>query len=169
MKYIVCAKKWFDEVNGNTYHAVKTIVHDVENDIDKVILHGMTYGYGNQFLWTAYEDAKRFAGIEESYGGFARDASVSVQNVRRRDLTFDVESYIDIYGAENIYALGGLIRRSSEAFNQNLNDMYAASGLRERAIINTVDRIVNRNGILRLTSDRFGSCEYSIERKCFTN
>ena len=169
MKITISAKKWFDSANGNTYHAVKTVIYDSENDLNKVILHGMTYGYGNQYMYTAYQDAKRFADFEGSYNDFEKVAKVeNVQNVKKRELTFDVAAYIDIFGVENVYAVNGLLRRSSKTFNCNIDDMYAASGMRERAIINTVTRITNRNGILRLTSEN-GSCEYSITRKRFTN
>lgn len=169
MKITISAKKWFDTANGNTYHSVKTVIYDSENDINKVILHGMTYGYGNHFMQTAYQDAKRFAGFEGSYNDFCKVANVvNVETVKKRELTFDVAAYIDIFGAENVYTVGGLVRRSSKAFNCNLDDMFAEAGMRERAIINMVTRITNRNGILRLTSKN-GSCEYSITRKRFTN
>lgn len=47
--YHVSARKWFDKVNGNTYHSVAVTFPD-----GHVETKGMTYGYGNQYEWTAY-------------------------------------------------------------------------------------------------------------------
>jgi len=53
-KFVVLGFKWFDKVNGNTYHAVKIIkVSDVENVI--IFESGLTYGYGDQYRHTAYD------------------------------------------------------------------------------------------------------------------
>ena len=51
IKYICNAAKWFDKVNGNTYHSVRiTRCSDGE-----VIAHGWTYGYGEAYKQTALE------------------------------------------------------------------------------------------------------------------
>lgn len=51
---IIDGRKWFDRVNGNTYHGVTvTIKH---NKGDDLILHsGRVYGYGEQYIQTAIE------------------------------------------------------------------------------------------------------------------
>jgi len=49
IKFICTAVKWFDRVNGNTYHSVR-----IERVRDgKVIAQGMTYGYGEHYRQTA--------------------------------------------------------------------------------------------------------------------
>jgi hypothetical protein len=49
IKFTVNAVRWFDKVNGNTYHSVRiTRISDGE-----VIKQGMTYGYGDCYRQTA--------------------------------------------------------------------------------------------------------------------
>jgi len=51
IKYICNAARWFDKVNGNTYHSVRIIrVKD-----NKVIVSPLQYGYGNHYEQTALE------------------------------------------------------------------------------------------------------------------
>jgi len=51
VKYICNAKRWFDRVNGNTYHSVRvTRVRD-----SKVIVGSFQYGYGDQYRQTTLE------------------------------------------------------------------------------------------------------------------
>lgn len=52
VRYIITGKKWFDKVYGNTYHSV-TIVDTKTNDV--VYDSGMTYGYGDQYRYTAMD------------------------------------------------------------------------------------------------------------------
>ena len=48
------ARKWFDKVNGNTYHTVKIFIeNNGENDTLKT--KGIVYGYGNHYQQTACE------------------------------------------------------------------------------------------------------------------
>lgn len=48
-KFTVIAKRWFDKVNGNTYHSVRCIRHK-----DNAICVGpFQYGYGNHYKQTA--------------------------------------------------------------------------------------------------------------------
>lgn len=55
IKYICNAVKWFDKVNGNTYHSVKiTRCSDGEQ-----ISHEWTYGYGDQYRQTALETMQK--------------------------------------------------------------------------------------------------------------
>ena len=48
------ACKWFDKINGNTYHTVKI---DIENGGDSETLktNGLVYGYGDHWKQTACE------------------------------------------------------------------------------------------------------------------
>ncbi len=48
--YHISARRWFDKVNGNTYHSVVVTFPD-----GTTRLHGMTYGYGEHYLQTALE------------------------------------------------------------------------------------------------------------------
>lgn len=48
--YVFLVKKWFDRVNGNTYHSVK--YHDF--DTGRTISSGIVYGYENHYKQTAY-------------------------------------------------------------------------------------------------------------------
>ena len=49
IKFTVIAVKWFDRVNGNTYHSVRCVRHS-----DGAIVVGpFQYGYGEQYKQTA--------------------------------------------------------------------------------------------------------------------
>ena len=50
IKYICDVNKWFDRINGNTYHSVNI----TDADTNKLIYSsGLTYGYGEQYKQTA--------------------------------------------------------------------------------------------------------------------
>lgn len=49
LKFTVIAKKWFDKVNGNTYHSVRCIRHSD----NAVVVGPYQYGYGNHYQQTA--------------------------------------------------------------------------------------------------------------------
>lgn len=46
----VIGRRWFDKVNGNTYHTAEILV-------DGALAHRLerTYGYGDQYLWNAQQ------------------------------------------------------------------------------------------------------------------
>ena len=48
-KFTVIAKKWFDKVNGNTYHSVRCIRHKD----NAVVVGQFQYGYGEHYKQTA--------------------------------------------------------------------------------------------------------------------
>jgi hypothetical protein len=50
-KFTVNACRWFDKVNGNTYHSVRITRHSD----GKVIAHKWTYGYDDHYRQTALE------------------------------------------------------------------------------------------------------------------
>jgi len=52
IKFIIEGRKWFDKINGNTYHNV-----EITNASDNVKLYesGITYGYGEQWKETAMD------------------------------------------------------------------------------------------------------------------
>ena len=51
-KYVIEGRKWFDKMNGNTYHSVR--IYRVK-DNELIYNSGMTYGYGDQYRHTAYD------------------------------------------------------------------------------------------------------------------
>ena len=51
IKYVCNAIKWFDKINGNTYHSVK-----ITRVKDKKVLYGeLQSGYGDQYKYTALD------------------------------------------------------------------------------------------------------------------
>jgi len=46
---VIIAKKWFDRVNGNTYHSTRIIINGGEADIK----NRFVYGYGESYIDTA--------------------------------------------------------------------------------------------------------------------
>jgi hypothetical protein len=51
---VVQGRKWFDKVNGNTYHGGNVVV--TTNYGVKVIDIPFQYGYGDQYLYSAFEE-----------------------------------------------------------------------------------------------------------------
>ena len=51
IKYIVNAVKWWDKVNGNTYHSVRV----TRCEDGKQLVGPMQYGYGDHYRQTALE------------------------------------------------------------------------------------------------------------------
>ena len=62
IKFTVIARRWFDGINGNTYHSVRCIRHKD----GAVIAAGFTYGYGEHYKQTALENMYN-AGWFKSY------------------------------------------------------------------------------------------------------
>lgn len=49
IKFTVIAKKWFDKINGNTYHSVRCVRHKD----NAVVVGPYQYGYGEHYRQTA--------------------------------------------------------------------------------------------------------------------
>lgn len=63
IEYICNVVKWFDKVNGNTYHSV-----NVTRCIDGAVVYGeFQYGYGNQYEYTAFEAMAKAGWIPAKY------------------------------------------------------------------------------------------------------
>ena len=63
IKYVGNVARWFDSVNGNTYHAVRvTRCRD-----KKVISCAWTYGYGSSYAQTALEAMLEHGWLPEAY------------------------------------------------------------------------------------------------------
>lgn len=66
MKYqfSVNAVKWFDKVNGNTYHSVRCVRHSD----GAVVVGQFQYGYGDQYQYTALNAMLETGWLPEKYG-----------------------------------------------------------------------------------------------------
>ena len=63
IKFVVDAARWFDKVNGNTYHACR-----ITRTRDGATLHcPLQYGYGEQYRYTALEAMARAKWIPPKY------------------------------------------------------------------------------------------------------
>lgn len=81
-------RRWFDSTYGNTYHSVRVWVDETE-----VGIVPMTYGYGDQYLHTAYEMLQKRGYLPEGvqiYWRVLQDLGIEVSNSvtdgRKRDL-----------------------------------------------------------------------------------
>ena len=54
IKFTCIAKKWFDKVNGNTYHSVRVTRHKD----GAVVVGQFQYGYGEHYKQTALAKAR---------------------------------------------------------------------------------------------------------------
>lgn len=61
-RFFILGKKWFDKVNGNTYHSVKIV--DLESG-ETIVRTPRTYGYGEQYVQTAYEELTKLGLVEK--------------------------------------------------------------------------------------------------------
>ena len=65
IRYIAHGKKWFDRVNGNTYHSVQvTRTKDGEK-----LFAAFRYGYGDSWKYTAMEKMAANGWIPKKYTG----------------------------------------------------------------------------------------------------
>jgi hypothetical protein len=98
VRWIVNAKKWFDKVNGNTYHSVR--ITDAKTN-KPIYSSGMTYGYGDQYRHTAMDylikkgkmkENDRFNHEQNAKNLYFNEADVS----RKGDLDLDTfDAYPD--------------------------------------------------------------------------
>lgn len=63
IEYIVTAVKWFDRVNGNTYHSCRVI----RCSDCAVCVAQFQYGYGNQYQQSAIESMVESGWIDAKY------------------------------------------------------------------------------------------------------
>ena len=54
---VVEGRKWFDKINGNTYHSANVIV-TMDRDV-KVLKVPYQYGYGDQYLQSAFDELEK--------------------------------------------------------------------------------------------------------------
>jgi len=81
----IIGKKWFDKINGNTYHSV-TI--EVTNDGQtKTYYQGLTYGYGDQWQYTAIQllkDKGVLKNITRKYKGSEQRYTIGLWQLKAR-------------------------------------------------------------------------------------
>ena len=58
MKVYITAAKWFDKINGNTYHNAKITLSDGTS-----FYSGFQYGYGSQYRESAKQKLKAVYGV----------------------------------------------------------------------------------------------------------
>jgi len=63
IKFTCYAIKWFDKVNGNTYHSVKV----TKTKSGEIITHPKTYGYGDHYRQTALEIMLKAGWLPKKY------------------------------------------------------------------------------------------------------
>ena len=81
IKFTVIAKKWWDRVNGNTYHSVRC----VQMQDNAVVVGSFRYGYGEHYKQTAL-DVMYDAGWFKNY----RQEKTTMDSVRYRYTTASV-------------------------------------------------------------------------------
>lgn len=62
-KYLVEGYRWFDKVNGNTYHTV--VITDLNSGEVIYKSPDLVYGYGEQWRHTAYDELKKKGLVKE--------------------------------------------------------------------------------------------------------
>jgi tRNA(Leu) C34 or U34 (ribose-2'-O)-methylase TrmL len=56
----IIGRKWFDRINGNTYHSVTVLVNNTE-----VLYSPFSYGYDDQYIQTAAKELHQFGYLPE--------------------------------------------------------------------------------------------------------
>ena len=65
IKFVATAIKWFDKVNGNTYHSVRV----VRCKDGKTAYGAFGYGYGEQYKQSAYGAMEEAGFLPKEYSG----------------------------------------------------------------------------------------------------
>jgi len=70
---IVEGRKWFDKINGNTYHSANVIV--TTNQGVELLKVPYQYGYGDQYLQSAFDELEKAGFVKlERYSSGASEA-----------------------------------------------------------------------------------------------
>ena len=81
IKFTATAARWFDRVNGNTYHSVRITRH---RDC-KTICCPFQYGYGDQYRYTALEAMARAKWLPPKYRKPATSGGLDVWAYEREN------------------------------------------------------------------------------------
>ncbi len=68
IKFICNAVKWFDKVNGNTYHSVR-IIRVSDGEVIVGLNDPFEYGYGDQYRYTALAAMEHNKWLPPKYRG----------------------------------------------------------------------------------------------------
>lgn len=63
IKFVCKAVKWFDRINGNTYHSVRI----TRREDGSVIAGAFTYGYGDHYQQTALKEMLKNKWLPKKY------------------------------------------------------------------------------------------------------
>lgn len=75
------ACRWFDKVNGNTYHSVKITRHE-----DGATLYcEFQYGYGDQYRYTTLSEMSKAGWLPEKYTGHHANGSGNYGSYEREN------------------------------------------------------------------------------------
>ncbi|KKL62234.1 hypothetical protein LCGC14_2187200 [marine sediment metagenome] len=87
IKFTAHAVKWFDKVNGNTYHSVRiTRTRD-----GKQIVCQYQYGYGDQYRQTALEAMAENKWIPVKYRGNHKSTGINKSYLYERENNYPIE------------------------------------------------------------------------------
>lgn len=94
------AKEWFDKVNGNSYHSVRTTINYGMPD-EKTIYAPIQYGYGEQYEYTAfnsiveagYVPKHKILSITIPWRYYENNGIIERKNIQRNCLKRDVVAW----------------------------------------------------------------------------
>lgn len=86
IKYIANAVRWFDKINGNTYHSVK-----ITRTRDGSVLYcQFQYGYGDHYRQTALETMAEAKWLPVKYRGRNKNGS-SMSHMYERENNYPID------------------------------------------------------------------------------
>ena len=81
IKFVATAARWFDRVNGNTYHSVSVV-----RSSDGATIHcQFQYGYGDQYRATALQAMLEAGWLPKKYSGHAASGLNTVWSYEREN------------------------------------------------------------------------------------
>jgi len=81
IRFVAHAAKWFDRVNGNTYHSVRV----TRCSDGKTIYCPFQYGYGDQYRYTALTAMRAARWIPKRYGEVQASGGTRVGSYEREN------------------------------------------------------------------------------------
>lgn len=84
IKFIIVGKKWFDKVNGNTYHSAR--VYDLTGHV--VAAAPYEYGYGDQYIYSAFNALKARGVIDCLTLGHDEYFSTCHEDCKKKDVKY---------------------------------------------------------------------------------
>jgi len=100
IKFTAHACRWFDKINGNTYHSVRI----TRNSDGKQIVVGFTYGYGESYRYSALEAMSTAKWLPVKYRGINKKNLTKSWNYERENnypIQWTVSDGLKRYCVEN--------------------------------------------------------------------